>query len=102
MLCHQGIAHRVLLEFCGLGGIIRSVGAGFVFQMLKLGLVPLPLLSADPDMNLLATSPAPGLPPCLHAPCHDENGLYFEPVSMHQLNVFLYKNCHGHGVYLQQ
>jgi len=29
----------------------------------------------DPDVELSATSPAPCLPECHHASCHDDNGL---------------------------
>jgi hypothetical protein len=33
------------------------------------------LLSLDPDVDLSATSPAPCMPVCYHATCHDSNGL---------------------------
>jgi hypothetical protein len=33
------------------------------------------LLTADQDVELSAPSPAPCLPACCHASCHDDNGL---------------------------
>jgi hypothetical protein len=49
-----------------------------------------PSAAADQDIELSA-------PPVTHLParCH-------ETVSQLQLNVFLYKSCHGHGVSSQQ
>ena len=38
--------------------------------------VSLSLLPTHPDVDLSVASPAPWLPPaCLHASCHDDNGL---------------------------
>ena len=63
--------------------------------MLKLHLswLSLPLLPVDQDVELSA-------PP---APCFlpDNNGVTLSTVSLPQLNVFLDKHCHGHGVSLQ-
>ena len=35
------------------------------------------LLPSDQDVEVLALSPAPSLPACCHASCHDDNGLNF-------------------------
>jgi len=46
----------------------------------------------------LSSSPAPCLPAGCHASLHGDSGLNLWTVSQPQLNVFLYKNCHGRAV----
>jgi hypothetical protein len=60
------------------------------------------LQSTDPDVELSGDSPAPCLPACHQASCHDDNGLNFWTVSQPHFNVFLSMSCHGHGVSSQQ
>ena len=56
---------------------------------------PLILLPADPYLELSAAPTAQWLPMCCHASCHDNQGLNLATVSHPQLNVVLYKTCHG-------
>jgi hypothetical protein len=50
------------------------------------------LLTADLNVELSATSPAPCLPVFHHASRHDDN----------RLNAFFYKTCHSYGISSQQ
>jgi hypothetical protein len=53
-----------------------SLGMGFGFQKLhSKPRVSLFLLLMDLDVEFSATSPAPCLPVCHNASCHDNNGL---------------------------
>jgi hypothetical protein len=62
-----------------------SLGAGFKVleaQARPSGSLALPAdpadLTADPDVELSGTSPAPCLPAYSHSPCHDSSGLTSE------------------------
>ena len=58
------------------------------------------LLPANPDVELVATSPAPCLPACCHASHHDDNGLNLCKTPL--MKCFLYKSFCGSGVSSQQ
>ena len=55
------------------------------------------------EVGLSATTPEPCLPTHYHVPCHDDNGLNLWNCKWATpIKCFLYKGCHGHGVYSQQ
>ena len=58
-------------------------------------------MQVDQDVDLSAP-PAPCVPACCHASTMMIMDLTSETVSQAQLNVVLYKSCHGHGVSSQQ
>ena len=87
-----------------------SLGMSFEVSEAQTRTSPSPLflflLPADPNVELLATSPAPCLPACCHVPHHD-SGLQLEWMSKPQLNVkvtcaFLGDSAVSDGVWLGQ
>ena len=65
---------------CGLVGGSVSLGVHFEVSEAQARPRGLPfLLPAHLDIDLSATCPAPYLPTCCHASCHDDNGLNCKP-----------------------
>ena len=99
-LSHQGVELRKGLE--GLGGVFLLEEVchwGWAVEVWKPmpGPVCLFFLVYESGCRILNSSSTLSayMPPCF--PPHD-NGLNLWTVSKAQLNVFLYKSCHGHGV----
>ena len=78
---------------CGLGGSVPLWGQDLRSKKFSSFLLPV-----DQDVEVSAPSPAPRLPANHHASHHDNNGLNLCTVSHPQLNLFLCKSCHCHGI----
>ena len=74
---------------CGIVGGSMSLGGGlWAFRCSSQTQYLSFLMSANPDIEFLAISPASCLPECYRASCHDDNGLIPGTISQSQLNVF--------------
>jgi len=97
-----------IIRRCGLVGVSvtlleevsHCVGGLWGLLVVKFHLVwnsPL-LLPVDQDAELSVLSPAPCLPRCCHASCHDDNGLNIRNCKPVPVKCCSYKSCFGHGV----
>jgi hypothetical protein len=87
-----------LEEVCHFGG-----GFEVSYAQVMLSVVhSLLLLPLDQNVELLGPSPAPWLPMFHHVSHLEDMDFRSKTASQPQLNDFLHKSCHGHGVSPQQ